>query len=567
LHSSARAKGATDDATDRIARVGFVASLACAAFCVAACGASTTETEASDSGSGGTLGTETGTTDATVLAPSDDGGAGLDAAASDAARAVDAPATDAPQGDGAPDAAAPPAGPAPPASGTADIWLTTSDLKNLLTKQTPIALQTAGADAGTTIDVDVTQTFQTIDGFGAAMTDSSAYVLTNDMSATQRTDLMSKLFDPVAGIGLSYLRVPMGASDFTSVGSYTYDDLTSGTDTALAHFSIAHDKAYILPRLIDALAINPALKMMATPWSPPAWMKTNGSLNGGSLNSTYYPAYAQYFVKFIQAYQATGVPISLVTPQNEPQNASATIPSMSFTAADEATFVATALGPAFADAGITAKIVVYDHNWQDQFSGQAATYPQTVYANAQAAAYIAGSAFHGYSGDVSAQMAVHQANPDKDIYFTEYLAGDGEDLETTFQDIMVGKVIGATQNWSRNSVLWNIVLDENDGPQNNGCTDCRGVVTVNSGSGAVTFNPEYYLLGHMSKFVFGGAKRVSSNAIGSITNVAFVNPNGTRALVAMNTGSGAVSFRVRTSAHEFSYSLPAGATGTFVWAD
>jgi glucosylceramidase len=277
--------------------------------------------------------------------------------------------------------------------------------------------------------------------------------------------------------------------------------------------------------------------------------------------------YAQYFVKFVQAYEAAGVPIDAVTPQNEPQNASSTIPSMSFTADEEADFIATGLGPAFTAAAITAKIVVYDHNWQDQFSGQPATYPQDVYSNAQAAPFIAGSAFHGYSGDVSAQEAVHQANPDKDIYFTEYLAGDGEDLEDTFQDIMVGKVIGATQNWARTSILWNMVLDENDGPQNNGCTDCRGVVTVNSGSGAVTFNPEYYLLGHLSKFVFGGAVHVASNVLDSITDVAFVNPNGTRALVAMNTGGDAVTFQVRTATHQFSYSLPAGATATFVWVD
>jgi glucosylceramidase len=541
---------------DLVTRTGLIAG----AVVLGACGSTAATTDEGDAAP------STGPGDATTSGGND---AGLEPeAAPSGPPAVDSSASDSTSQDAAPDTSAPAAGPVPPAPNTVDVWLTTPDLNNLLTQQAAIALAAPGADGGAaTIDVDVTQTFQTIAGFGAAMTDSAAYVLTNDMSETQRASLMGSLFDPVAGIGLCYLRVPMGASDFTSDGSYTYDDVSSGTDTTLAHFSIAHDTAYILPRLTDALAINPAVKIVATPWSPPAWMKTNDSLNGGSLNTEYYGVYAQYFVKFVQAYVAAGVPIEMVTPQNEPQNASSTIPSMSMTADEEADFIATALGPAFAAAAITAKIVVYDHNWQDQFTGQPATYPQTVYANAQATPYITGSAFHGYSGDVSAQLAVHQANPDKDIYFTEYLAGDGEDLETTFQDIMVGKIIGATQNWARTSVLWNIVLDQNDGPQNNGCTDCRGVVTVNSGTGAVTFNPEYYALGHVSKFVYPGATHVASNVLDSITDVAFVNPNGTRALVAMNTGGDAVTFQVETATHEFSYSLPAGATVTFVWVD
>jgi glucosylceramidase len=510
--------------------------------------------------------------------PAGDGTAPGDASSADTAKegaAVDAESNtdahaDAGAGEGFAGEAAAPAGPTPPAAGTVGLWLTTTDVKNLVTPQTPLALAPAGPDGGTaTIDVDVTQTFQTMAGFGAAMTDSTAYVLTMDMSDAQRADLMTKLFDPVAGAGFGYVRLPIGASDFTSDGSYTYDDVASGTDTSLAHFSIDHDTSYIIPRLKDALAINPALKIMATPWSPPAWMKTNDSLNGGSLQTQYYAAYAQYFVKFIQAYEAAGISIETVTPQNEPQNASSTIPSMSMTASEQADFIANALGPAFAQAGIKTKIVVYDHNWQDQFSGQAATYPQDVFSNVQASAFVSGSAFHGYSGDSTAQVAVHDASPDKDIYFTEYLAGDGEDLSYTFQDILVDKVIGASRNWSRASILWNMVLDQHDGPQNNGCTDCRGVVTVDSSSGAATFNPEYYLLAHAGKFVFPGALRVFSSTLDSpaVTDVAFVNPNGTRALLAMNTGTSSAAFVVRTAAHQFQVSLPAGATATFVWVE
>jgi glucosylceramidase len=524
------------------------------------------DAQAGDSATSGDAGSS-GDTGSVALDGGGEGGAVPKDASSSDSVANDVATPDASAGG---DGAAPQAGPKPPAPNTVDVWLTTSDMKNLLSAQTPLALSAAGPDGRIpTIDVDATQTFQGIDGFGAAMTDSAAYVLTNDLSDTQRQDLMAKLFDPDLGIGLSYLRLPMGASDYTSVGSYTYDDVNSGADPSLAKFSIDHDRAYILPRLKEALAINPSVKIMATPWSPPAWMKTNGSLNGGSLQSKYYAAYAQYFVKFVQAYAAAGVPIDTVTLQNEPQHASSTIPSMAFTASEEAAFVSQALGPAFAQAAIRTKIVVYDHNWQDQFANQPTTYPQAVFADMGANPYVAGSAFHGYSGDSSAQIAVHQAYPDKDIYFTEYLAGDGEDLEYTFQDIMVDKVIGATRNWARTSLLWNVVLDQNDGPQNNGCTDCRGVVTVNDSSGAVTFNPEYYLLGHASKFAFPGARRIASNTLdaSSVIDVAFLNPNGTRALVAMNTGGADVAVRVRTATHEFQYSLPAGATATFVWVD
>ncbi len=577
------------DANDNLTPAATCLVWTLGALALAACGSTGADDTNPASADGGSVDATGGSVDAAGAgvdsASASEGGAAFDAGpepdgsrspieaglTGDAGRADSAATPDAaaPHDAGSEDTSAPAAGPSPPAPNTADVWLTTTDLQNLLAKQTAIPLSAAQPGGSTpTLDVDVTQTFQTIDGFGAAMTDSAAYVLTNDLSDAQRQDLMAKLFDPVAGIGLSYLRLPMGASDYTSVGSYTYDDVGSGTDPTLASFSIDHDKAYIIPRLKDALAINPALKIMATPWSPPAWMKSNGSLNGGSLNTDAYGPYAQYFVKFIQAYQAAGLSIDTVTLQNEPQNASGTIPSMSFAANEEADFVATALGPAFAQAGITTKIVVYDHNWQDQFTAQPTTYPQTVYSNAQATPYIAGSAFHGYSGDSSAQNAVHDANPDKAIYFTEYLAGDGEDVAYTFQDIMVDKVIGAARNWAQTSILWNVVLDQNDGPQNNGCTDCRGVVTVNNSGGAATYNPEFYLLGHVSKFVFGGARRVASNTIdGMVTDVAFVNPNGTRAIVVMNVGGGAAMFRVRTAAHEFSYSLPVGATATFVWQD
>jgi glucosylceramidase len=412
-----------------------------------------------------------------------------------------------------------------------------------------------------TIQVDESQTFQEIDGFGAALTDSSAWLLGTRLDPATRATIMARLFDPLAGIGLSYVRLPMGASDF-ALSNYTYDDLPAGqTDPSLTSFSIDHDRAYILPVLKQALALSPRLKVMGSPWSAPAWMKTSNSLFGGSLEPAAYPAYAAYFARFVQAYTAEGVPIDAVTVQNEPHVESASYPSMRLEPAEAATFVRDDLGPAFARAGIGTKLVVWDHNWDEP------AYPISVLDDAGARPYLAGSAFQCYAGDVTAQSTVQVAYPGKDIYSTECSGGGwSTDFGTNLRWDMRNLVIGATRNWARTVLFWNLALDSQSGPQNGGCANCRGVITLKSAS-AVTYHVEYYALGHASKFVAPGAHRIASTGgVGTgLQHVAFRNMDGSKALLVLNDGAGKQAFAVAWGGRAFSTTLPAGAVATFTW--
>ncbi|WP_336772420.1 S-layer homology domain-containing protein [Paenibacillus sp. MMO-58] len=443
-----------------------------------------------------------------------------------------------------------------------NVWMTTGDKSNLIAKQPDVAFETNGAPAELTIDVDENTKYQTIDGFGGALTDSSAYVI-SQMDSQAKDVLMNKLFSREGdGVGFSYMRLPMGASDFaTSI--YTYDDMPKGeTDPNLEHFSVAHDSAYIIPFLKQALQINPDLKIMGTPWSAPGWMKTTDSSVKGKLKEEYYGVYAQYFVKFIEAYEAEGIPIDAITLQNEPHFEPADYPGMRMEPEDQAKFVKDYLGPAFEEAKIDTKIVVWDHNWSEP------DYPIEVLNDPDAKKYIAGSAFHGYSGNVTAQSLVHDQHPDKDIYFTESSGGEfAPDFAGNVQWDTQNLIIGATRNWARTSLKWNIALDENHGPYVGGCSDCRGIVTVNSGTDEVKYNEEFYAFGQASKFVLPGAQRIKSNTFGagSIEDVAFVNKDGSKVLVALNSSKQPKDFKVRWGSKSFAYTLPAGAVASFVW--
>ncbi len=439
---------------------------------------------------------------------------------------------------------------------TVSVWVTTGDRSKLLAQQPSVTFG-AGTSAATTIDVDTATTYQTMDGFGASFTDSSAWLVGTRMSTAQCDQLMGNLFSRSSGIGLSLLRQPMGASDFTVGGAdYTYDDTCCDT----ADFSVAHDRGYIIPVLAQARAINPAVKIMATPWSAPAWMKTTGSLNGGKLREDRYVAYADYFRRYVQAYSAEGLPIYAVTIQNEPHH-EAGYPSMRMEPVEQANFVKNNLGPTFADNGIGTKIIGWDHNWDEP------NYPVDVLNDAAAKRYLAGSAFHCYAGSVGAQTQVNNAHPDRDLWFTECSGGEwssdfGANLKWNAQNIL----IGATRNWAKGVTFWNMALDQNHGPTNGGCGNCRGVVTVDSSSGAVSYNVEYYVLGHATKFVAPGAVRVGSSSYANdIETVAFRNTDGSLALIALNAGSTTRTFAVRSEGQAFSYTLPAGAVATFTW--
>jgi glucosylceramidase len=449
------------------------------------------------------------------------------------------------------------------ASGPAvSVWETTADQSQLLAPQAGATFNAGNGSASQTITVNPATTYQSMTGFGASFTDSSAWLVAN---SPLRSQIMTKLFNPTSGIGLDFLRQPIGASDF-SQSLFSYDDLPSGqTDPTLAKFSIAHDNAYILPVLQQALSLNPNITIMATPWSPPGWMKSSGSMIGGSLNSGDYQVFADYLTKFVQAYDAAGVPISLVTAQNEPEYSPSNYPGSTFTASQEASFIGNNLGPDLQKAGLSTKIIAYDHNWNDT------SFPETVLGDSTAGPYTAGVAWHCYAGDPSAQTTVHNAYPNKDTYFTECSGTQSSNPANTFADSLDWQtenlIIGATRNWAKTVATWNMALNPSGGPSMN-CTTCTGVVTVDNSADTATYNAEYYVLGQASKFVKPGAVRIDSNTFGSgnLEDVAFRNPDGSNALIALNADtSNAHTFNVDENGQYFTYTLPARAVATFTW--
>jgi glucosylceramidase len=422
-------------------------------------------------------------------------------------------------------------------------------------------------------------------GFGGAITDSSATVLYR-LSPAARDATMRSLFDPVHGDGLDYVRQPIGASDFVATSAYTYDDLPPGqTDYAQRHFSIAHDQAQILPLLRQAESLNPRLQIVASPWSPPAWMKTGDSLIGGRLidDPRIYRSYALYLLKFVQAYQAAGAPVDTITVQNEPQNRSPSgYPGTDLPSWQEEKIIEQ-LGPMLRTAGLHTKILAYDHNWSEHPNDIASTppdetadinsYPQNV-LNSPAARWVYGVAYHCYAGDPSAMSALHDQFPDKPIYFTECSGSQSSDPANTFSDTLKwharNLIIGNTRNWAETVINWNLALDPSNGPHVGGCGTCTGIVTVGPGD-TVTDNAEYYTLGHLARFVVPGAVRIASTSFGTtgwngqIMDVAFRNPDGSTVLVAHNENDNPQTFAVREGNQSFSYTLPGGALSTFTW--
>ena len=454
--------------------------------------------------------------------------------------------------------------PNPPEGGIpVQVWLTTGDQTKLLNHESPQYLLPDSSATVPIIDVDASQLFQTMLGFGAAFTDASAYLIQEKMSAAQREALLQDLFGRTDGIGLSFMRITMGASDF-SMRQYSYDDVPSGqTDLTLAHFSIDADRPDKLPLIKRALVINPQLSLMASPWSAPGWMKTTGSLIQGTLKPEAYDAFANYFVKFVQAYTAEGVAIRAVTLQNEPHYEPADYPGMRLDPPTRAKVIAEHVGPTFASAGLTTQIWDWDHNWDEPQS------PTTVLADTAARKFVQGVAWHCYAGDVSAQNTVHDTYPDKDTYFTECSGGEWEPSWSNNLKWFVGTLMTqSVRDWSRAVALWNLALDENHGPHTGGCGNCRGVVTVVSSSGVYQRNVEYYALAHASKFVRPGAHRIgSSSGIQGLSSVAFKNADdGSIAVIVLNTNAQSTRFSLRAAGKSFRYTLPPASAATFIWS-
>ncbi|HET6255637.1 MAG TPA: glycoside hydrolase family 30 beta sandwich domain-containing protein [Puia sp.] len=437
-------------------------------------------------------------------------------------------------------------------------WLTNPDQSALLKKQNTALNFTGGLAVQPVITVDTTTTYQQMDGFGYCLTGGSAQLIYG-LPVAQRHALEQELFTSDSTyIGVSYLRLTMGASDM-SARVFSYDDnaTPSQPDTTLANFTLSDDNLSLVPLLKEILTISPNIKLLATPWSPPAWMKTNDEASGGSLLPQYYGVYAQYFVKYIQAMQSNGINIDAITPQNEPLNANNN-PACVMQDTAEDIFVKNYLGPAFQAAGIKTKIIVYDHNCDQP------GYPEYILNDASAAQYVDGSAFHLYAGSISALSGVHTMFPNKNLYFTEQYVGAPGNFQSDMEWAIKNLIVGAPRNWSRNVLEWNLAADQNYGPHTaGGCSTCLGAYTINGT--AVSRNTSYYIIAHASKFVTPGSVRVASNIVGNLQNVAFLRPDGKKVLIVLNDEANSETFTVQFNNQNFSTSLNGYAVATFIW--
>ncbi|SLJ91330.1 discoidin domain-containing protein [Arthrobacter sp. P2b] len=453
---------------------------------------------------------------------------------------------------------------APP---TSQVSVTLTDLSTgtYLDRGPKIRWQEGKAPDGDTITIDANRAYQTMDGFGASFTDSSAWLIGTKLDHERRNSVMRDLFDSQQGIGLSFIRQPMGASDFSAAGNWSYDDMPPGeTDPGLENFSIDHDQAYTLPLLRQALKINPDISLMATPFSPPGWMKTSDSMIGGTLKPEFREDFANYFVKFIKAYEANGVPIDFISLQNEPTYQPPTSPSSLVTVEQANDLIKNYVGPALRANDLSTKILTYDFNYD------LPSYAETPFADPESSKFVNGTAWHCYAGDVRMQTVVHNDYPNKTTHMTECSGGTWEGTDQDAFNATMNHVIGSTRNWAKSVVRWNMALDADRGPTNGGCDICRGVLTVAEGADGewdYTKNVDYYALGQASKFVEPGAQRVASSTLGagSVQDVAFVNPDGSSVLVTHNSGQAAQTFKVQSGDHWFEYTLNPGAAATFTW--
>ncbi len=455
-----------------------------------------------------------------------------------------------------------------------------------LSTQPGRAISTLVPEGLPVINVNPQARYQQFTGVGAALTDSSAWLIYDELSPTSRLALLQALFGApgssnslgLPAIHLNFLRVGIGAPGAMTVGApYSYDDLSQpgASDPTLSQFSIAHDLSYIIPTLQQALSINPALEVFANPWSPPAWMKTESTLDNPDGQNTLQPAnygtFANYIVKFIQAYQAQGVPITAIAPQNEPssgQGGATNYPGMDFPESDEAQFITQDLAPALQTAGLNPKIYGNDLSWSSAaYAGALASGP--------AAADLSGISWHCYFGSPTVMTQQHAAAPGLDQLVDECspeIRGFGT---PEF-------LISSLRNWASAVSVWSVALDPNDGPiqAGNSCPGCTGPVTINEATQAVTLRPEYYQLGQVSDFVQPGATRIDSpssvtyglnssnveTVSSGLDDVAFQNPDGSYVLVVYNNNSaGPITFAVDQGGRYFTYSLPNNAMTTFVW--
>lgn len=437
------------------------------------------------------------------------------------------------------------------------LFLTTSDKSALLEKVEGRVKSISSPANNKVIEINSSISFQEIDGFGYTLTGGSAIVL-NAMDSGERASILNELFGTQEGnVGVSYLRISLGASDLDPA-PFSYNDLPLGqTDVNLENFSLDPDRQNLIPILKEILAIYPEIKILASPWSPPTWMKSNNSTIGGSLKGEYYSVYADYFVKYIQSMAEEGIEIDAITIQNEPLNAYNN-PSLEMLAEQQANFIKNSLGPAFNAAGIGAKIIIYDHN------ADRTDYPISILNDAEVKQYVDGSAFHLYGGSISDLSKVQEAHPDKNIYFTEQWVGAPGSFSSDFSWHIKNLTIGATRNWSRNVLEWNLAADQNEDPHTEGgCTECLGAITIQGN--AVTRNPAYYTVAHAGRFVRPGSVRIQSNEVEGLPNVAFKNTNGEVVLIVLNDTESSQAFDISVDGELYSVSLVARSVATVIF--
>lgn len=441
------------------------------------------------------------------------------------------------------------------------VWMTTADKAQLLTEQAhKLPFIKSSPTTELTILIDDTRKYQTIDGFGHALTGGTAQLMMN-MSEPARRKLLEELFGHGKDqISTSYIRVSVGASDMND-HVFTYDDMPDGeTDPQLQHFSLAPDQLDVIPVLEEIVHIQPQIKILASPWTAPAWMKDNGKVKGGELKKEFYSAYAIYWVKYLKGMEAAGIHIDALTPQNEPENPKNT-PSMIMTSAEEADFIGNYLGPALAKAHLRTKIVNFDHNCDHP------NYSIDLLKDAAAAKYTDGSGFHLYLGSIDALTLVHDAFPNKNIYFTEQMVVPRRDAtDFGIAGPVARLIIGAPENWSRNVLLWNLGADPQNGPHTNdgGCPMCSGAITLDGDN--VKRNLAYYVTAHASKFVPDGSVRIASQAaVEAPPHVAFLTPSKGHVLIVSNPSNEVKTFAIRWHDMNAETALQAGAVATYVW--
>ena len=439
-----------------------------------------------------------------------------------------------------------------------DFWLSDQN------KSIIFSNQSTGVDTGKTkvnlfkdIDVNVDQTFQIMDGFGFALNGGSALNLYN-MNSTIRESLLEELFGQTnQSIRVSYLRISVGASDLDEF-PFSYNDLPSGeVDLEMKKFSLKQDERYLIPILKEILAISPNIKIMASPWSAPTWMKSNKKTKGGSLLPEFYDAYSKYFVKYIRSMAEKNILIDAVTVQNEPLH-DGNNPSMHMSSIEQLNFVKDYLGPAFSRNNISTKIIIYDHNADN------INYPISILNDTTARKFVDGSAFHLYGGNINNLSVLKKAHPDKNLYFTEQWVGFPSDLYGDLRWHVRNIIIGASRNWCKTIIEWNLASDENQEPHTKGgCRNCLGAVTVANNS--VDRNTAYYAIAHVSKFVPPGSKRINSSSTSHLPNVAFLTENNKIVLIVLNDSDEEINFNINLNEKSIHSSLTAGSVGTYIW--